>query len=173
MGQQRELNKIDVPTPSMIGAAQHLLDFYTYIKSGLFSSKSTTDIMRSTSTFTIILSMATSVVCATSDIQARDEAPPLVRLYLGETTSRNPAALIRILMIQEQDGAEVYSPLFAFDDKCHSKLLDYGGIWINKDTRPEGDRQGCAYASTSDVCNDDMDWDPISLTFSGESMCQL
>jgi hypothetical protein len=74
-----------------------------------------------------------------------------------------------LLTFSDEDGNEVYSNDFAFDDRCNSKLVGYGGIWIDKDIRPAADRQGCAYASTNDACTDDMDWDPISLTFSGES----
>jgi hypothetical protein len=73
-----------------------------------------------------------------------------------------------LLTISDEAGKEVYSNNFAFDNRCNSKLVGYGGIWIDKDTRPAADRQGCAYASTNDACGDDMDWDPISLTFSGE-----
>ena len=76
-------------------------------------------------------------------------------------------------MAKEEEGTEVFSPVFAFDDKCHSKLIGYSGIWIDTDNRPAGDRQGCAYASTSDTCTDDMDWDPISLTFSGRFSSRL
>jgi hypothetical protein len=135
---------------------------------GFSRSNQITDTMKLTNIVAIIMTMVTTKVCASLGLQVRDGDTPLVKLYFGKILLLSLPLSCQLLIGSDEDGKEVYSNNFAFDDRCNSKLVGYGGIWINKDTRPAADRQGCAYASTNDACGDDMDWDAISLTFSGE-----
>ena len=73
-----------------------------------------------------------------------------------------------LLTVTDLNGNEVYSQEMALNDMCHGDLLDYAGIWTDKDPREGEYQQGCAYVSRKADCTGD--FDPVSLTFSCMSL---
>ena len=70
--------------------------------------------------------------------------------------------------VVDDAGVEKYSPDdldMKLNGKCHPNLVDYLGIWIEKDPRPARAREGCAYAFYEDDCAGS--YNPIELAFSG------
>jgi hypothetical protein len=57
---------------------------------GFFRSNQITDTMKLTNIVAIIMTLATTKVCASSGLQARDGDAPLVKLYFGTILPLSP-----------------------------------------------------------------------------------
>jgi hypothetical protein len=88
---------------------------------------------------------------------------PSVWMYWGECNLYAEMFLTCV----DDNGKEAYTPGgddgWRLDSGCHLNLIDYDGIWIEKDPRPRG-RTGCAYAYEDERCCGK--FQPIELTFS-------
>jgi len=114
---------------------------------------------------------ATPAFCAPQGlgVQYVDPGPgaptvPSVWLYWGECYTDVATFLTHV----DDNGKEAYTPGgnegWRLDSGCHKDLIDYDGIWIEKDPRPR-EREGCAYAfEDSNCCGR---FEPIKLAFSG------
>jgi hypothetical protein len=88
---------------------------------------------------------------------------PSVWMYWGECYLYAEMFLTCV----DDNGKEAYTPGgddgWRLDSGCHLNLIDYDGIWIEKDPRPR-DRTGCAYAYENERCCGKPQ--PIELAFS-------
>jgi hypothetical protein len=92
---------------------------------------------------------------------------PSVWMYWGECYLYAEMFLTCV----DDNGKEAYTPGgddgWRLDSGCHLNLIDYDGIWIEKDPRPRG-RTGCAYAYENERCCGKPV--PIELAFSRKYM---
>jgi hypothetical protein len=133
--------------------------------------------MKLTINYAILFTIASLGQCVAQELEARWVDPaielPGVWLYKGKHLVASTITLLSRLHLVVpslinlgDDGAEPYSFRMDLNDTCHPELADYAGVWIDKDTRPEGYRVGCGYAFQANDCAGT--FNSFELDFSGE-----
>jgi hypothetical protein len=129
--------------------------------------------MQSAIQLAILSLLATPALCVPQGLGVKwvdpgKEPPtvPSVWMYWGQFYYSDIGLWLTCI---DDNGKEAYTPGgddgWRLDSGCHLNLIDYDGIWIEKDPRPR-DRTGCAYAFEDARCCGK--FEPIELTFSGE-----
>lgn len=124
--------------------------------------------------FAVLLTMASMGRAQGLGVQyvapARDT--PVVWLYWSKSFLILRLEIEPSLTDIDDNGVEKYTPdrlAMTLNNKCHSHLGGYLGVWVEKDPRPASVRVGCVRAYENDGCDDKDHSEPYPLPFSGQS----